>query len=83
MTLFQNCRNCSINSLDDKLVKDKIVLCEGGLGAPEASRAGAVGVLIQGQTSIDIAFPFPLPACYLRSNDATKIHKYIRTTRYI
>lgn len=71
-----------MNSLDDKLVKGNIVVCEGRLGAPEAFRAGAVGVLIQGQTSMDNAFSFPLPACYLLSKDVAKIRKYMHSTRY-
>ncbi|KEH26821.1 subtilisin-like serine endopeptidase family protein [Medicago truncatula] len=38
-------RLCGTNSLDDKLVKGKIVLCEGVEGDPEALRVGAVDTL--------------------------------------
>uniref|UniRef100_A0A3Q7XM87 Cucumisin n=1 Tax=Cicer arietinum TaxID=3827 RepID=A0A3Q7XM87_CICAR len=74
-------RNCPINSLDEKLVKGKIVLCEGNEGASEAFRVGAAGLLIQGTKYINVAYSFPLPACYLHTNDATKIRKYIHSKR--
>lgn len=63
-------------------MKGKIVLCKGHIGSQEAFRAGAIGVLTQGQISRDTAFSFPLPGCYLRTKDAKKIHKYIYSTRY-
>ncbi|XP_004515206.2 cucumisin-like [Cicer arietinum] len=74
-------RNCPINSLDEKLVKGKIVLCEGNEGASEAFRVGAAGLLIQGIAYINVAYSFPLPACYLHTKDATKIRKYIHSKR--
>lgn len=77
-----NCRNCLTNSLDDNLVNGKIVLCEGDLGVPEAFRVGAVGILMQEKTYIDMAISFPLPACFLPSRDVLKIHIYLRSTRY-
>lgn len=46
-------------------MKGKIVLCEGVEGDPEALRVGAVGILTQGQTSIDTAYSYPLLECYL------------------
>jgi len=64
------------------MVKGKIVLCEGRYGSQEAFRAGAIGVLTQGQTSRDTAFSFLMPGCYLQTKDATKIHKYIYSARY-
>lgn len=63
-------------------MKGKIVLCEGDEGVPEALRVGAVGILTQGQTSVDTAYSYPLPGCYLQAKDAVDIHKYIRSTRY-
>ncbi|CAL5203372.1 unnamed protein product [Lathyrus oleraceus] len=74
-------RNCSANSLDIKLVKGKILLCEDRIGPSEAYRVGAVGVLVQGQKSLDTANSFPLPGCYLHSKDAAKVHKYIKSRR--
>ncbi|XP_027191733.2 cucumisin-like [Cicer arietinum] len=70
-----------INSLDEKLVKGKKFLCEGNEEASEAFRVGVVGLLIQGTTYINVAYSFPLPACYLHTKDATKIRKYIHSKR--
>jgi hypothetical protein len=64
-------------------VKGKIVLCEGSIASGEAIRVGAVGVLMQGHTHMDIAYSYPLSASYLHTKDARKVHKYIRSTRYI
>ncbi|KAL5102341.1 hypothetical protein RYX36_006668, partial [Vicia faba] len=75
-------RNCLDNSLDEKLVKGKIILCEGDQGISEAFRVGAVGVMMQGQASMDMAISFPLPACYLQLKDAAKILTYIRSTSF-
>ncbi|XP_050904363.1 cucumisin [Lathyrus oleraceus] len=75
-------RNCLANSLDEKLVKGKIILCEGDQGISEAFRVGAVGVMMQGEASIDIAISFPLPACYLQLKDAAKVLTYIRSTSF-
>jgi len=69
-------------TLDDKLVKGKIVLCEGNIGAAEALRVGVVGVLTQEHTFPYGARPYPLPKCTLQSKEAADIHKYIRSTRH-
>lgn len=63
-------------------MKGKILLCEDRIGPSEAYRVGAVGVLVQGQKSLDTANSFPLPGCYLHSKDAAKVHKYIKSRRY-
>ncbi|XP_058746396.1 cucumisin-like [Vicia villosa] len=75
-------RNCLDNSLDEKLVQGKIILCEGDQGISEAFRVGAVGVMMQGKAYMDSAITFPLPACYLQLKDAAKIHTYIRSTSF-
>ncbi|XP_073221552.1 uncharacterized protein [Cicer arietinum] len=66
-TKVQNKHLCRMFHLGfvQKLVKGKIMLCEGNIGGPEAFRAGAIGVLTQGHTFIDSALPFALPGCYL------------------
>ncbi|XP_004514953.1 cucumisin-like [Cicer arietinum] len=75
-------KNCSTNSLDDNMVKGKIILCEAIIGVPEAIRVGAIGILIQGQTNVDLAFSHPLPTSYLRLKDAIKIKKYIHSSSF-
>ncbi|GAU50036.1 hypothetical protein TSUD_243580 [Trifolium subterraneum] len=76
-------RFCQPNTLNNTLVKGKIVLCEidENLGFVEVMRMGVVGLLIWGKAYKDDAYPFPLPACYLQPKDGAKIYKYIRSTR--
>ncbi|CAI8585877.1 unnamed protein product [Vicia faba] len=62
--------------------KRKNLLCEGDQGISEAIRVGVVGVMMQGQASMDMAISFPLPACYLQLKDAAKILTYIRSTSF-
>ncbi|XP_027368499.1 cucumisin-like [Abrus precatorius] len=74
-------RFCYMNTLDPKLVKGKIVLCEGktkGLGPFEA---GAVGFLTQGQNFRDSPFSFPLPGSYLDLKDGASVYDYLNSTR--
>ncbi|CAK8538207.1 unnamed protein product [Lathyrus sativus] len=74
-------RFCTTNSLDAKLVKGRIVLCEGNLGIQEALRVGAIGILTQGGSYRDVAEGFPLATCYLQPKDGSSIHKYINSAR--
>ncbi|CAK8538230.1 unnamed protein product [Lathyrus sativus] len=74
-------RFCSPNSLDAKLVKGKIVLCEGSQDTDEALKVGAIGALTQGQGFRDVADYFPLVESYLQPKDASNIHKYIHYAR--
>ncbi|GAU36233.1 hypothetical protein TSUD_214300 [Trifolium subterraneum] len=74
-------RFCSTNTLDDKLVKGKIVLCEGSEGTIEALRVGAIGVLMKSDSVGDTAMSYPIPACFLQSKDVTNIHNYMSSTR--
>ena len=76
------CRFCFGNSLNKKLVKGKIVLCEGrtaGLGPLLSDAAGAV---TQGQNFRDAALSFPLPGSYLSLQDGVDIFFYINSSRY-
>ncbi|CAI8586224.1 unnamed protein product [Vicia faba] len=69
------------NTLDVRLVKGKIVLCEGKEGVEEAFRVGAIGILMYGPTLPEKALSYPLPACFLQTKDVTGIFKYISSTR--
>ncbi|OIW01973.1 hypothetical protein TanjilG_14062 [Lupinus angustifolius] len=73
---------CSIKSLDQNLIKGKIVLCEDTTydGSGPLS-AGAVGFLTQGQNYRDIPSSFPLPGSYLDLKDAANVNDYIKSTR--
>ncbi|XP_059457646.1 cucumisin-like [Corylus avellana] len=73
-------RLCFPDTLDQNLVKGKIVLCDGlgdGLGP---LLAGAVGTVYQGRRT-EVALSFPLPASSLRSEDGSSVYIYINTTR--
>ncbi|XP_059457644.1 cucumisin-like isoform X3 [Corylus avellana] len=74
-------RYCRNNSLDQDLVKGKIVLCDIRTNGEGAFVAGAVGTLMQGQARQDVARPYPLPASYLRLKDGSKVYSYINSTR--
>ena len=80
--LLPNCRLCSGDSLDRKLVKGKIVLCDSRVKGSGPVNAGAVGFLSQGQTFRDTAFSFPLPGSYLELKDGANVYDYIKSTRY-
>ncbi|XP_059461951.1 cucumisin-like [Corylus avellana] len=74
-------RFCDEDTLDQNLVKGKIVLCDGlGEGIGPLS-AGAVGTVYQGRLTDVTAYSFPLPASSLRSNDARSVSLYVNTTR--
>ncbi|GMN41401.1 hypothetical protein TIFTF001_010618 [Ficus carica] len=76
-------RYCEKDSLDQNLVKGKIVLCDGfsySFGE-EAFRAGAAGAIFQGRLAGEVVDSFPLPATYLSVKHATKIYMYMNSTR--
>lgn len=69
--------------MDEKLVKGKIVQCEGRSLARGPFYAGAVGALIQGQILRDYAPTLPLPGSYLDLLDGASVYDYINSTRYL
>ncbi|XP_035548784.1 cucumisin-like isoform X1 [Juglans regia] len=74
-------RYCDPGTLDQNLVKGKIVLCD-FLGDGEgALLASAVGTVNKGPGRRDIAFSFPLPASYLDVVDGSNVYFYINSTR--
>ncbi|KAG6734934.1 hypothetical protein I3842_01G294400 [Carya illinoinensis] len=74
-------RYCDAGTLDQNLVKGKIVLCD-LLGDGEgAFLAGAIGTVIKSPGRRDVAYSFPLPASYLGIEDGTNIYIYLNSTR--
>ncbi|KAL8150602.1 hypothetical protein V2J09_020410, partial [Rumex salicifolius] len=85
-------RFCAKGSLNPKLVKGKIVLCdieedksramtvlENQVNATEGSlAAGAVGTLMYGSIINDFTQSFRLPASFLDVNDGAAVRSYIR-----
>ncbi|KAK8592125.1 hypothetical protein V6N13_062711 [Hibiscus sabdariffa] len=72
-------RFCLGNSLNPKLVKGKIVLCDRLVSGSEPLAAGAIGALFQNAPQ-DSAFTFPLPASLLDVVDGSQIFIYINST---
>ncbi|KAL5733136.1 hypothetical protein ACOSQ2_032828 [Xanthoceras sorbifolium] len=70
---------CAEDSLDRNLVKGKIVLCDILDDGEGPFFAGAVGAVMQGDTSRDSATNFPLPTSYVNKADGSKILTYIRS----
>ncbi|KAK6156174.1 hypothetical protein DH2020_010422 [Rehmannia glutinosa] len=73
-------RYCEPDSLDPKLVKDTIVLCDGLSSAEPVEAAGATGTIIRDDGFKDIAFSFLLPASLLGEVDGGEVYAYINQT---
>ncbi|KAM4104448.1 hypothetical protein ACJW30_06G158300 [Castanea mollissima] len=74
-------RYCDYGTLDKKLVKGKIVLCDAENEGIGQLSAGAVGTVMQGRSPSDDPFAFPLPAAYVSLEDGGNIYSYINSTR--
>ncbi|KAM7270998.1 hypothetical protein ACFE04_030212 [Oxalis oulophora] len=74
-------RFCYANSLDAKLVKGKIVLCDGYSDGQEPHRDGAAGVVIIDNLPKDEAFDYFFPASHIGRADGISIFKYLNSTR--
>ncbi|KAM4093893.1 hypothetical protein ACJW30_06G152800 [Castanea mollissima] len=74
-------RLCLIDSLDKKLVKGKIVLCDEITDGEGTLGAGAVGTIMQGVDFGDVAFSFPLPASCLSLKEGSKVKNYYESSR--
>ncbi|KAJ1391132.1 Peptidase S8/S53 domain [Sesbania bispinosa] len=72
-------RSCLEGSLEQDLVKGKIVLCDGG-SSSVGLVSGAAGILFRSVAPQDVARTFALPAIHLSENDGKLIHSYINST---
>ncbi|XP_020203503.2 cucumisin [Cajanus cajan] len=74
-------RLCLESSLDEDLVKGKIVLCDGfGGTTSEGLISKVAGILVRSVSSKDVAFTFALPTVSLSQKDGTLIQSYINLT---
>ncbi|PON49813.1 Subtilase [Parasponia andersonii] len=73
--------NCFVESLDKNLVKGKIVLCDAVFASNGPISAGAVGLVIPGRDNGERSRIFALPTAFLSTENATKVHIYINSTR--
>ncbi|KAJ7516764.1 hypothetical protein O6H91_22G070100 [Diphasiastrum complanatum] len=65
-------------------VKDSIVVCYGGVGAPDATvlAAGGAGVILVDSFDKSVGFAFSLPCSVVGTADAKHILKYINSTSF-
>ncbi|TYG51917.1 hypothetical protein ES288_D10G299600v1, partial [Gossypium darwinii] len=75
------CRVCLPGSLNETLVKGKVVLCDYLDFMEGPLQAGAVGALIRDDGFKDFAYTFMLPASVLGLTDGSDILHYINTTK--
>ncbi|XP_054799747.1 cucumisin-like [Prosopis cineraria] len=75
-------RSCIENSLDEAMVKGKIVLCDKYLPAQTGLASGAAGIVVPGISSKDWAslFTLALPLAVLTLNDGTSIFSYLNSS---
>ncbi|PRQ55558.1 putative cucumisin [Rosa chinensis] len=74
-------RFCIIDTLEEDLIKDKIVLCDGPVGGG-AILGGAAGIVLTGQKVADeLLEPLPVPASNVGLEENSNIYKYINLTR--
>ncbi|KAJ0100792.1 hypothetical protein Patl1_06471 [Pistacia atlantica] len=71
---------CFEDSLDQNLVKGKVVVCDILDTGKGPFYAGAAGALMRGQSNRDAAYHFPLPTSYINTADGNKVMLYLRST---
>ena len=74
-------RYCEPDTLDKKLVENKIVLCDGFTGEG-ALYAGAFGYVLTSRRATAVLDPAPLPAASVWFHIGNEITYYINSTRY-
>ncbi|XP_022764504.1 cucumisin-like [Durio zibethinus] len=74
-------RYCWPGTLNQTLVKGKIVFCEYDSDAEGAMDGGAVGVVFQYAEQKDYEFSYPLPLSNLNIDDGRTVLTYVTTTK--
>ncbi|XP_020588219.1 cucumisin-like [Phalaenopsis equestris] len=73
-------RYCGEGTLDSKLPKGKVLICDGISDGKGAKLAGAMGAIMATNDMNDAAYEFQLPVSVLGSNDTAKILLYANMT---
>ncbi|KAH9618384.1 hypothetical protein KSS87_008519 [Heliosperma pusillum] len=71
-------RYCRGDSLDKTLVQGKIVICDALISGEALFIGGAAGMILHGLDKQDQPLSFPIPASYLRVEQATHVLSYAR-----
>ncbi|XP_062092591.1 cucumisin-like [Humulus lupulus] len=74
-------RYCTTGSLDEGMVKGKIVFCDSFTSGRGPLFAEAAGVVMSGRDPGETSDVFPLPTAYLTQEDGSKTYIYINSTR--
>ncbi|KAJ7960166.1 Cucumisin [Quillaja saponaria] len=73
---------CLPNSLDEQLVKGKMVLCDFNISPKDiAFLSGAAGAILRSLATKDIADSFALPTIHLTAKAGLNVFSYINSTR--
>ncbi|KAL3502298.1 hypothetical protein ACH5RR_036747 [Cinchona calisaya] len=74
-------KRCDLRCLDEKLVRGKIILCRSNDRAIlEASRVGAIGLILQANEADDVSFVFPYATSVLSDEDFKLVESYYNST---
>ncbi|EOY17969.1 Subtilisin-like serine endopeptidase family protein [Theobroma cacao] len=76
----EDSRYCLPGSLNETLVKGKIVFCEYSSDDEGTTEAGAVGAVFLDEGNKDYAFSYPLPLANLNMDDGRTVLSYLSTT---
>ncbi|KAA8544226.1 hypothetical protein F0562_022238 [Nyssa sinensis] len=74
-------KRCDWGTLDEKKVKGKIVLCEGGGDDTVIKEMGGLGMIMSSDDHLDTGFTFLIPAANVDTYEGDKIDKYINSTK--
>ncbi|CAN0909596.1 unnamed protein product [Linum grandiflorum] len=74
-------RQCLKGSLERRLVKGKIVLCDLIGSGESVSAAGGKGAIMQDNRSNEVAFSFAVPAAHVGQDIGSKISAYLKQTK--
>ncbi|KAG0465895.1 hypothetical protein HPP92_020059 [Vanilla planifolia] len=75
-------RFCGDGTLDGKLSKGKVIICDSLSDGSGPQHAGAVGAVMKTSGANDFAFGFKLPASVLGTNDSAKVLNYANKTSH-
>ncbi|PPD86543.1 hypothetical protein GOBAR_DD16497 [Gossypium barbadense] len=76
----EDSRYCGPGTLDETLVKGKIVFCDYDSNADGPVEAGAIGAVFQSGRHKDYAFAYGLPLSNLNLDDGRIVFDYVNTT---
>ena len=83
LKFVMECRFCYPGSLNETLVKGKIVFCDYESNGYGATEAGAVGAVFRYEGNIDHVVAYTLPLSNLNLDDGRIVLNYVNITEYL